>query len=148
MKKLLLLLVFPLFYQLSFSQISATILTPIGSFVYDAVHRQELSPNDINDINSNFDNYVIGLYAQRIGSATTSYNCHGYAWFGADGGNNVWIGYYGDTAEDIFWNDGSYVPSGITPDAKVSFSGNHSAIVTSDPQWFTSKWGYLPLNEA
>jgi hypothetical protein len=145
MKKLLFLLMFSLTYQLSFPQTSATILTPKGSFVYDAVHRQELSQNDINGINSDFDNYVVGPYAQRIGSATTSYNCHGYAWFGADGGNNVWIGYNSTTAEDVFWNDGSYVPSGITSGAKVSFSGNHSAIVTSDPQWFTSKWGLSPL---
>lgn len=113
--------------------------------MYDAAHLQELSQNDINNINSYYDNYVVGPSAQRIGSATTSYNCHGYAWFGADGGNNVWIGTSDVNAEDIFWNDGSYVPSGITPGAKVSFSGNHSATVTYDTQWFTSKWGLEPL---
>ncbi|MEA5404618.1 T9SS type A sorting domain-containing protein [Arcicella sp. DC2W] len=145
MKKILSLFVITVFSQWSFSQTNATILTPKGSFVSDAVHPQEISQNDINTINSYYDNYVVGPSAQRIGSATKSYNCHGYAWFNADGGSRVWIGYYGDTAEDIFWNDGSYVSSGITSGAKVSFSGNHSAIVTSDSQWFISKWGLEPL---
>lgn len=44
-------------------------------------------------------------------SATAHYNCHSFAWYRSEGGTgNVWIGWYpGNTGEDIYWDDDSYI---------------------------------------
>ncbi|OJV80511.1 MAG: hypothetical protein BGO34_15530 [Bacteroidia bacterium 44-10] len=81
-------------------------------------------------------------------SATTSYNCHGYAWHMAGGGDPVWIGYYsgqqGD--EDIYWGDYSYVSTTETLAEKISYyEDNHSAIPTTITGTYISKWGEGPL---
>jgi hypothetical protein len=57
------------------------------------------------------------------------------------------MGYYTTTAEDIYWQDGSYAEVSSESQAhKVSyFSDNHSAITTSTSEWFVSKWGVAPL---
>jgi hypothetical protein len=87
--------------------------------------------------------------ATIISNSSQTYNCHGYAWHMSNGGSTRWIGYYVTTDEDIYWGDGSYVEvSGrVTPSAtKVSYaSSDHSAITTTDPNVFISKWGQWPL---
>jgi hypothetical protein len=87
--------------------------------------------------------------ATIISNSSTTYNCHGYAWHKSDGGSTRWIGYYVTTDEDIYWNDGGYVQvsSNVAPYAtKVSYaSDDHSAITTTDPNVFISKWGAWPL---
>jgi hypothetical protein len=122
-----------------------TIYTPKGSTVPDTYNRDEMSPDEIAFNN----NWAITTYPNAIflESATRTYNCHAYAWHVSEGGNRVWIGYSSSTAEDIYWQDGSYGEVAIEAEAtKVSYaSNNHSAVTTAQPGWFKSKWGGTPL---
>ena len=84
-------------------------------------------------------------------SATYHYNCHSFAWYRSEGGNrNVWIGWTGGgTAEDIYWDDGSFIKVSSLSDAtKISYdndgTGDHSAIKLSGTNC-RSKWGAWPL---
>lgn len=66
-----------------------------------------------------------------------------------EGGPVRWIGYYVTTDEDIYMTDGSYVEvcNEMYP-GKVSWaSGDHSAVTTSTPGRWISKWGSAPLIE-
>ncbi|MCD6169525.1 MAG: hypothetical protein J7J76_03105 [Candidatus Latescibacteria bacterium] len=121
-----------------------TIYTPRGSVVPDTWILDEMSAEDIAYWNWYVEEYYPN--ATRLSDASRTYNCHGYAWHVSEGGNKVWIGYSTTTAEDIYWNDGSYdeMPS-ETNATKVSYSGNHSAITTSQSAIYISKWGALPL---
>ena len=83
-------------------------------------------------------------------SATTSYNCHGYAWHVSEGGSNRWIGYYAgqDDDEDIYWTaqNPSYIETTEANASKISYyEDNHSAIQTSTQGIYISKWGEGPL---
>jgi hypothetical protein len=97
--------------------------------------------------------------ATLIGNSSTTYNCHAYAWHMSNGGSTYWI----DTPSDnTYWDDGSYVEvsAAAAPIAtKVSYaSDDHSAITTTSPGVFISKWGsgpvmqhastYTPYNES
>ncbi len=83
-------------------------------------------------------------------SSSGRFNCHGYAWNMIEGGPVRWIGYYQyNTDEHIYWEDGSYIEvcSEMYP-GKVSWaSGDHSAITTSTPGRWVSKWGEGSLVE-
>jgi hypothetical protein len=140
--KIFFLVAFPV---LGFAQTQTTVFTPKGSAVSDTYIIPEFSSSQISAGN----NYVATNYpnATRLTDASATYNCHGYAWHISEGGNNVWIGYYTVTAEDIYWTDGSYVEvCSQTFPAKVSYaSDNHSAITTSQTDIFKSKWGQLPV---
>jgi CARDB len=122
-----------------FPDYPTTITTPNGSVVPDTYIRTEMSSADIAYWNS----YVESAYpnADRVSSATNTYNCHAYAWHGT----GVWIGYSTSTAEDIYWTDGSYVETSASLATKVSYSGNHSAVTTCTSGYYISKWGSLPL---
>ena len=125
---------------------SQIIRTPNGSVVSDSGSPAEtLSPDDIAEYNE----YVETTYplATRLSDATSTYNCHGYTWHMSEGGFTAWIGLTTTTAEDIYWQDGSYSGTSATSATKVSYSGNHSAITTSSTLIFRSKWGSLPLME-
>jgi hypothetical protein len=66
-----------------------------------------------------------------------------------EGGPDRWIGYYVSTDEDIYMIDGSYVQvcNEIYP-GKVSWiGGDHSAVTTSIPGRWISKWNKYPLIE-
>ncbi|MQY77892.1 MAG: hypothetical protein GH151_01655 [Bacteroidetes bacterium] len=83
-------------------------------------------------------------------SATTSYNCHGYAWHVSEGGFNRWIGYYSweQDDEDIYWTaqNPSYIETTEPYASKISYyEDNHSAIQTSTQGIYISKWGEGPL---
>lgn len=89
-------------------------------------------------------------HAVYMGEATTTYNCHAYAWSVTEGGPKVWMGYspndpsYNPTK--VYWNDGSYVETTQADATKVSYpNGNHSAVTTETANWFISKWGDGPL---
>jgi hypothetical protein len=122
-----------------------TIKTPKNSTVPDTYLMDEVSQSEIDAMNdwatSTYPNAIL------IESATRTYNCHAYAWHVSEGGNKVWIGCYTATAEDIYWQDGSY--GEVTTEAaatKVSYaSDNHSAVTTNQSGWFISKWGATPL---
>ncbi len=84
-------------------------------------------------------------------SATYHYNCHSFAWYRSEGGNrNVWIGWTGGgTAEDVYWDDGSFIKVSSLSDAtKISYDndgkGDHSAIKLFGTNC-RSKWGPWPL---
>lgn len=122
-----------------------TIETPKVSIVPDTYLRDETSQDEIEGMN----NWATTTYPNAIlmAPASRTYNCHAYAWHVSEGGNKVWIGYYTTTAEDIYWQDGSYGEVATEPAAtKVSYVyGNHSAVTTTQSGWFISKWGSTPL---
>ena len=126
-----------------------TIHTPKGSIVSDTYIINE------NDYSYSFDELVAlqsSLYtnydgAELIAPPSKKYNCHAYAWHISEGGEQVWIGRYTNTAENIYWTDGSYkeVPESLS--TKVSYdenTANHSAIRINST-WYQSKWGDGPL---
>ena len=121
-----------------------TIKTPKDSTVPDTYLCDEMLQSEIDYLN----NLATSTYPNAIllEPASRTYNCHAYAWHVSEGGNKVWIGSSTQTAEDIYWQDGSY--GEVTTEAeaaKVSYvKGNHSAVTTSQPGWFISKWGPWP----
>lgn len=76
------------------------------------------------------------------GEATTTYNCHAYAWSVSEGGKKYWMNTPND---DIYMTDGSYVITDqYDPKArKVSYGNDdHSAIKPSaGSAYLISKWG-------
>jgi tetratricopeptide (TPR) repeat protein len=136
-----------LFYGKLYSQndyITNSVKTPRNSTVSDTWIKQELTPKGIIDYNTDFDTSY--PYATRISSASRRYNCHAYAWHITENGwDYVWIGYETETAEDIYWEDGSYDEVSEACATKVRYSGNHSAITTTTPNVYISKWGQWPL---
>jgi len=81
-----------------------------------------------------------------LSSSSTTYNCHGYAWYVSEGGSTVWIN---GPNQLLFGADGSYgMVQGEAPNEKVSYIGaDHSAITTSTSEVYISKWGAEPLME-
>lgn len=79
------------------------------------------------------------------GEATTTYNCHAYAWHITEGGENVWINQTNIGGPSTYISDGSYIgTSQSDPEAtKVSYpNGDHSAIIPYPLSvYFISKWG-------
>lgn len=67
----------------------------------------------------------------------------------AEGGLVRWIGYYVTTDEDIYMTDGSYIQvcNEIYPGKVTWVNGDHSAITTSTPGRWISKWNKYPLVE-
>lgn len=130
-----------------------TVKTPKGSTVQNT---GKLTSSDISyssaqlasltqDIHDNFNG------ATLIDVPTYKYNCHAYAWHVSEGGDKVWIGYYDKPfdkpiAEDVYWEDGSYIEVSESQATKVSYheTGDHSAIRLSN-EWYQSKWGQGPL---
>ncbi len=135
---------------LSYSQIlilglviaSHAITTPRGSNVGDTCYPTEFSQATIDYLDSRTQQ----LYPNAIlvSSASNRYNCHAYAWHMSEGGGTVWIGCSTETAEDIYWTDGSYNEVSSSYCSKISYSGNHSAIKSSGG-YYESKWGSWPL---
>lgn len=77
-KKVISLLAFCFILNIALSQTAVTIYTPKGSVVPDTYLRPELSSSQIVAAN----NYVATNYpnATRLTDASSTYNCHGYAW--------------------------------------------------------------------
>ena len=124
--------------------LSASIYTPRGSLVLDTYYiPEELSSSQI----AAFAAHVDSVYpnAQILAAATTTYNCHGYAWSKVDGGETVWMGYETNPTS-VYWLDGSYMGTTSSSATKISYlSDNHSAVRTGTPNTFISKWGSGPL---
>lgn len=94
-------------------------------------------------INDYFPNAII------LDEGTCTYNCHAYAWWMSEGGEQCWINNtLGDESENLskFFNDGIYtITESPSSGDKVYYTyGDHSAIVYSG-NVFTSKWGPYPL---
>ena len=122
---------------------AATVYTPNGTLVNDTYYRsEELSASQ----KAGHDQYCTTTYSQAtlISSSTTTYNCHAYAWYMTEGGSAVWMGWTINPT-NVYWLDGSYI-STTGAATKVSYlSDNHSAVTTSTPNIFISKWGEYAL---
>ncbi|WP_199117165.1 T9SS type A sorting domain-containing protein [Pedobacter sp. ASV28] len=77
----------------------------------------------------------------KLDEPTSSYNCHNYAWVKRDGGATFWLNTPDD---DSFWNDASYTQVTTNTnelELRVSYAGDHSAVITGPSYQCTSKWG-------
>ena len=130
--------------QHSAAQSPVNIYTPKGSLVMDTyISPEKLTAYDIQYINGRL--ALEYPNAIKLQEATSTYNCHAYAWHMVEGGNPVWMG-WSSNPTSIYWTDGSYVEVNSAQGTKVSYaSDNHSAITTSDNNVFISKWGAWPL---
>jgi len=118
--------------------------TPNNSVVQDTYTLTSPDVYYTSDQLSSLASYLYTNYngAEIIDVPSLKYNCHAYAWHVSEGGDKVWIGKKTDTAEDIYWTDGSYteVPESIATKVSYDQSGNHSAIRINS-EWYQSKWG-------
>ena len=95
--------------------VARVIKTPTGSSVsYD--YEEEMSQEQIAICNAYWQNEIEENEwdAEIIGSASTQYNCHSYAWHVSDEGNLVWI-----NSPEPYYSGGSptYVSSTNTEDS-------------------------------
>jgi len=132
-------------YQIS-AQTPITLYTPRGSS-FTAYQRPELMDDEEKE---NWSDTISIYYPQATElnppSATTTYNCHSYAWNMSEGGPTCWIGLYSPNVEDIYWTDNSYTETSEPYASKISYyEDDHSAIQTSTQGIYISKWGALPL---
>lgn len=97
---------------------STYVYTPKGSKVTVLIRGEELTPAEIAENNAK----VAQSYhdAIRLGSSTTNYNCHSYAWYKQSTSNKYWM-----NNPAAYYNDGSYT--------------NHTMSVVNDKMtWITS----------
>ena len=122
----------------------ATVYTPYGSPVSDTYYRsEELSASQKAKILN--DQLLEYPQAEYVDEATTTYNCHAYAWSVTEGGEKVWMGRTTNPT-NTYWLDGSYISATSGSATKVSYlSDNHSVVTTGMPDIFISKWGLGPL---
>lgn len=90
------------------------------------------------------------LNAVRIGPASITFNCHGYAWHMIDGGDPCVIAdttYRGDQNLSKYWTDSPiYVETNSSNGTKVNYpDGSHSAVATDQEGIVISKWANWPL---
>lgn len=122
--------------------------TPNGT----AVTAWVLDSADLNDgLKSELKNYYLNFYNNDVDAdsifilreATMAYNCHGFAWHACgDGGDDFYI----LTPENNkYWDDGSYIPADSSDINAMLLSfglADHSAVKSSTPRYYQSKWGY------
>lgn len=116
-----------------------TVKTPKGTSVTVLMRGEELTTKEKNDINAYFDSTYPN--ATRIGSATTNYNCHSYAWYSASTSNKYWMNY-----PTAYMSDGSYIKVSSTQSKKVYYpngGSSHSGLYVAGT--ITSKWGQAGL---
>lgn len=103
------------------------------------VYPMPLTTQQVNAINQEQQNQFPNVSV--LEGPTSSYNCHNYAWVKSAGGSAFWLNSPGD---DAFWNDGSYVSTSYssgTPDIRISYQGDHTAVTTYGSNEAISKWG-------
>lgn len=129
------------------AQSPITLYTPRGSNVYAHTRPELMSETDKLNWSDTVELYYPQATELNAPSATTTYNCHSYAWNMSEGGATCVLAYYsGDTDESIFWTDTSYIETTEALASKISYySDDHSAIQTSTQGIYISKWGSLPL---
>jgi len=142
MKTRVLLFGILIFNFLSGNAQTVTLYTPKGHSVY-AFTRDEMSTSDI----TYWTLYYILNYplADAISSASTTYNCHSYAWNMHEGGPVCWLNEYPDLNK--YWTGGSYKETTVAATAIKIFyyNGDHSAIPIPFSSKYESKWGEGPL---
>ena len=118
------------------------VYTPNGSQVY-AYYRPEMSAYDI----AYYTAECISLYpnADILTDASTTYNCHSYAWNIIEGGPICWLNQSPHLY--LYWDDGSYEQTTEVNAVKIFYyNGDHSAVKsTTHAGKYESKWGRYPL---
>jgi hypothetical protein len=129
------------------AQTSTTIYTPRGSTVIAHIRPELMSYQDKLDLSADMVTYYPQATEQNSPSATTTYNCHSYAWHKSEGGSTCAVAFYaGATNESIYWTDYSYIETTEPYASKISYtSDDHSAKQTSTQGTYISKWGDWPL---
>lgn len=77
-----------------------------------------------------------------VSEATTTYNCHFYAFSELFPQETAWLGWQDETSEDVYWEDGSYVETAENdPDARILsyVYSNHTALIEHGDT-VVSKW--------
>jgi hypothetical protein len=122
---------------------TVTLYTPSGSSV-QAFMQSEMSASDI----TYYTNAYRAGYPQAtvLANASSTYNCHSYAWNISEGGTSIcWL----NQAPDLhkYWDDFSYEETTEANAEKIFyFNGDHSAIKsTTVAGKYESKWGPMPL---
>lgn len=96
--------------------------------------------------------YIYDSDAQRVGAATSNYNCHAYAWHTSDGGssNDCWLNNIGTNLSKYWTNDAytSTISANPYVGKKIFYgSADHSAIPINAYGTVRSKWSYWPRYE-
>lgn len=143
MKEISIILIVFSFLVLSIDASAQTILTPRGSSIAVSNPPEYYSYQDKLAWSAE----VAQTYPQATElnppSATTTYNCHSYAWNRSEGGPICWIDTPGD---DTYWTDQSYIETTEQLASKISYyNDDHSARQTSILGTYVSKWGSGPL---
>lgn len=125
---------------LAYNEAFAQIYTPQGSYVSTINRGEQLTTAQKEALKQEWKRtYPRAIY---WGEATTTYNCHAYAWSVIEGGEKCWMNTPND---DIYMTDGSYTSTYRSdPKArKVSYGkDDHSAIIPSyGGNYLISKWG-------
>jgi hypothetical protein len=128
------------------AQSPITIYTPKGSSVYAHTRPEILNAQDKIDISAEMVRDYPDATEQNSPSATSTYNCHSFAWNMSEGGSTCTLAYYaGDTDESVYWSDNSYIETTEPYASKISYyADDHSAIQTSTQGIYISKWGDYP----
>lgn len=108
----------------------------------------------LSDCLNDFPNAII------LGEATPTYNCHNYTWYMTEGHSTsrYWMDpvkpYTHSANVSKFWTNDAFVETtGSVYDKIVYYYSNdisdteisHSAVVSSVPGYYESKWGHFPL---
>ena len=124
-----------------------TIYTPIGQSLQGML----ISEFDDAEILS-YNNTITTNHPDAIirGSASATYNCHGYAWHLSPTENTVWLNsetFWGDYQLNKYWTYDKYRSTTSAYAEKVHYpNGDHSALVLPNGNYI-SKWGPGPLME-
>ena len=112
------------------------VYTPNGSSVPAMILSEGMTTTrmveDLNAINAQY--YGV----QFVGDATTTYNCHSYAWnMTEEDGFTCWI-----NDPSYYWQDYSYVETTSAFAEKIVYGtgANHSAVISTGGKYI-SKWG-------
>ncbi|WP_304806593.1 hypothetical protein [Paramuribaculum intestinale] len=122
------------------------VCTPLGTSWQTISRSEEYTLEDKEDKKK----YISEIYPRAIyiDEATTSYNCHAYAWYIWEGNTTkVWlnsnVSSTGLTLPPLV--DGSYKQTSSAPDRKIVYfdetGAAHSGIVYQNTGWVVSKWG-------
>lgn len=115
--------------------------TDISTYI---VNYPPLTPAEIAWVHSQIDSLYPNVI--KVDEPTSDYNCHNYAFVKSEGGSEFWLKTPGD---DQFWLDGSFlrVNNIGTENIKISYHGDHSAVMTNNSSKAISKWGKWGLYE-
>lgn len=142
---------------ITFNTYADYVYTPFGEAVYvfesgigeTQAHRDELTSWLIE----NYSNAIV------LSEGTEKYNCHHYAWYMTEGHPNSyywmnpWVGSYQPNVSKFWTNDAFVETTGgvydkivyYDPSNTIDANIQHSAVVSTVPGYYESKWGSLPL---